>query len=69
MARFSERLASATIPYAEWEGPDEGGAGELRVTFSDGRSYVHGGVTWGEFAAFVASSSPGRFWHAVFKGR
>lgn len=59
------RLNSSAIPYAEFD-PE---ANTLQVTFSNGNSYTHEGIDQDEFDAFINASSPGRFWHEVFKGR
>jgi KTSC domain len=61
----SNQLASSAIPFAEYDPATE----EMTVTFSNGQSYTHSGVSEEEYDAFVLSPSPGRTWWSVFKGR
>lgn len=63
--RRSESLSSSAISSIEWDD----GTGRLTVYFHHGPSYSYEGVTEEEFEEFAQADSPGRHWHAVFKGR
>ena len=43
--------------------------GTLTVTFTGGNSYSYDNISRDEFEEFAGAASPGRHWHAVFKGR
>ena len=63
--RKYDRLNSSALSYAEYDPETQ----SMQVTFVNGRTYTHEGVSEEEYDAFVKSPSKGRTWHMVFKGR
>lgn len=63
--RRYERLNSSAIMSAEYDPQSM----DMQVTFSGGQTYTVSNVSREEFDSLVRSPSPGRMWHAVFKGR
>ncbi len=59
----TEQLQSTAILSATYDDETE----DLDVTFVNGGTYTHHGVPVEIFDGLVASSSPGRYWHANLK--
>lgn len=58
-------LMSESIPAAEYDERLQ----ELKLTFTDGRSYRFAGVPRAVFDGLVAADSPGSYYHASIRGR